>query len=118
MVEIRSCQCQVDMPPLRFHLAIPLRLSGNNTIYYIESFILIIRQTANNARIRYHIEHGAKEPYVLGTIEEVTGQGRRKFKWRQAHKARGKLSRKITYIKDDPGRQMIGSFYPLTTEDW
>ena len=28
------------------------------------------------------------------------------------------MSRSIEFIKDDPGRQTIGSFHPLTAEDW
>ena len=47
---------------------------------------------------------------MFGTIDEVTVKG-------EAPGA-GKLAGKVTFIKDDPGRQMIGSFHPLTADDW
>lgn len=47
---------------------------------------------------------------MFGTIEEVTMNG-------ESHGS-GKLSGKATFIKDHPGRQMIGSFNPLTADDW
>jgi hypothetical protein len=50
---------------------------------------------------------------LFGTIHEVTVQGAIPTK-----RNNGKLSGKVTFIKDDPGRQMIGSFNPLTEDDW
>ncbi|KAI1643377.1 uncharacterized protein F4817DRAFT_350105 [Daldinia loculata] len=67
--------------------------------------------TAERVR-QYVIEH-SKEPYMFGTIHEVTGQQSSSSK-----KGKGRLSQKITFIKDNPGRQMIGSFYPITDDDW
>ncbi|KAI0853477.1 hypothetical protein F5Y00DRAFT_270644 [Daldinia vernicosa] len=67
--------------------------------------------TAQRVR-QYVIEH-AKEPYRFGTIHEVTGQQASSSK-----KGRGRLSQKVTFIKDNPGRQMIGSFNPITDDDW
>ncbi|KAI1370866.1 hypothetical protein F4677DRAFT_450940 [Hypoxylon crocopeplum] len=72
-------------------------------------------------RIRRFVIGHAKEPYMFGTIEEVTGQSAgssRKGKWKLARRGKGELTEKITFIKDNPGRQMIGSFYPLTADDW
>ena len=47
---------------------------------------------------------------MFGTIEEVALQGERN--------GTGKLSGKVTFLRDDPGRQMIGSFHPLTADGW
>ncbi|KAI0884918.1 uncharacterized protein GGS22DRAFT_148152 [Annulohypoxylon maeteangense] len=63
------------------------------------------------------IEH-AKTPYMFGTIQEVTDPKNPKCKWELKHKSKTKLRRKVTFIKFNPGRQMIGSFYPLTDDDW
>jgi hypothetical protein len=43
----------------------------------------------------------------------VTEQGAKPSK-----KSKGNLAGKVTFIKDNPGRQMIGSFNPLTDDDW
>ncbi|KAF9224651.1 hypothetical protein BS17DRAFT_816863 [Gyrodon lividus] len=63
-------------------------------------------------RVRKYVTKHSKEPHLFGTIEEVAGQGA------PSSRRRKKLAGKITFIKDDPGRQMIGSFHPLTEDDW
>lgn len=47
---------------------------------------------------------------MFGTVEEVVMEGEAPGK--------GQLSGKVPFIRDDPGRQMIGSFRPLTADDW
>lgn len=67
--------------------------------------------TADGFRVREHVlENPAREPCMFGTAEEVVMQGEGPGK--------GKLSGRVAFIKDDPGRQMIGSFRPLTADDW
>ncbi|KAI6080311.1 ankyrin repeat protein [Hypoxylon rubiginosum] len=66
--------------------------------------------TAGKAR-RY-FETATDEPYRCGTILEVTGQ------CPHSKEGKGKLRKKMAFVKDNPGRQMIGSFYPLNEEDW
>ncbi|GIK05037.1 hypothetical protein Aspvir_009136 [Aspergillus viridinutans] len=66
------------------------------------------------ARVRKYVDQHAKEsPHFFGTIDEVVIQGMKRTK-----KNKGQLSGKVTFIKDDPGRQMIGSFHPITDDDW
>ncbi|KAM4060509.1 ankyrin repeat protein [Hirsutella rhossiliensis] len=60
-----------------------------------------------------YVSKRAKEPYLFGSIEKVTSWGAKPSK-----KMKGKLAGKVTFIRDNPGRQMIGSFYPLTDDDW
>jgi hypothetical protein len=50
---------------------------------------------------------------LFGTIQEVAIQGAKPGK-----KGKQKLVGQVTFLQDDPGRQMIGSFYPLTKDDW
>ncbi|KAF3764592.1 hypothetical protein M406DRAFT_107219 [Cryphonectria parasitica EP155] len=64
-------------------------------------------------RVRKYVERHSTEPYLFGTIEEVLVQGDTSGK-----KKKKKLAGKVTFLKDDPGRQMIGSFHPLTDDDW
>ncbi|RHZ70224.1 hypothetical protein CDV55_108300 [Aspergillus turcosus] len=61
---------------------------------------------------KYVDQHANNHPHFFGTINEVVTQGMKR------KKNQGQLSGKITFIKDDPGRQMIGSFYPISNEDW
>ncbi|EFX02070.1 ankyrin repeat protein [Grosmannia clavigera kw1407] len=60
----------------------------------------------------YVVKH-SKEPYYFGNISQVCTVGNKSG----SHK-NPKLIGKIPFIKDNPGRQMIGSFYPLTANDW
>ncbi|KAI1636450.1 hypothetical protein F4809DRAFT_650578 [Biscogniauxia mediterranea] len=72
-------------------------------------------------RIRKYVIRHAKERYMFGTIREVTGQydePGKKGVWRLARNKRVKPSEKVTFIKDNPGRQTIGSFHPLIDDDW
>lgn len=55
----------------------------------------------------------SKEPYVFGTIDSVLKQGAKPTK-----KNQGRLEGRVAFLKDNPGRQMIGSFHPLTEDDW
>ena len=62
-------------------------------------------------RVREHIlKNPKREPCMFGTVEEVTLKGEAPGK--------GKMSGPVTFLKDDPGRQMIGSFHPLSADDW
>ena len=55
----------------------------------------------------------SKEPYTFGTVDEVLSGETKSGK-----RGQGKLDKKLSFIKDDPGRQMIGSFHPLSEDDW
>jgi hypothetical protein len=71
-----------------------------------ESFLTYIR-------VRKFVALHSKEPYVFGTVEEVLNRGATRAK-----KNQGKLKGRVKFLQNDPGRQMIGSFYPLTEDDW
>ncbi|KAI1271374.1 ankyrin repeat protein [Xylaria sp. FL0933] len=60
-----------------------------------------------------YVKKHSKEPYLFGTLEEVVIHGAQ-----PSRKRSGELAGKVTFIKDNPGRQMIGSFYPLNEDDW
>lgn len=75
-----------------------------------------VRLTAKN--VRSTVISSARAPYMFGTIREVTDPTNPNCKWKSKRKRRGKLPKKVTFIKLNPGRQMIGSFYPLTADDW
>ncbi|KFH46191.1 hypothetical protein ACRE_030170 [Hapsidospora chrysogenum ATCC 11550] len=64
-------------------------------------------------RVRKFVALHSKEPCVFGTVDEVLNRGATRAK-----KNQGKLKGRVKFLKDDPGRQMIGSFYPLTQDDW
>ncbi|KAI1472682.1 uncharacterized protein F4812DRAFT_409879 [Daldinia caldariorum] len=72
--------------------------------------------TASN--VRYTVINQAETPYMFGTIREVTDPTNRKCKWKLKNNRRIELTKKVTFIKLNPGRQMIGSFHPLTADDW
>ena len=63
--------------------------------------------------MREYVKEHSKDPYLFGTIYEVTAQSKK-----PTRKNKGRLAGKVTFIKDNPGRQMIGSFTPLTEDDW
>ncbi|KAI1798565.1 hypothetical protein F4811DRAFT_548003 [Daldinia bambusicola] len=65
-------------------------------------------------RVREYVTEHSKEPYMFGTIREVTGQEKSPGK----NKSKGTLPQKVSFLKHNPGRQMIGSFYPITDDDW
>ncbi|KAI1454775.1 hypothetical protein F4805DRAFT_438391 [Annulohypoxylon moriforme] len=75
-----------------------------------------IRITAED--VRHNVISCATAPYMFGTIQEVTNPKNRKCKWQLKHTSKTRLRRKVTFIKFNPGRQMIGSFYPITDDDW
>lgn len=50
---------------------------------------------------------------MFGTVDEVLNRGATRAKKNQE-----KLKGRVKFLKDDPGRQMIGSFHPLTQDDW
>lgn len=58
--------------------------------------------------MRRYVAYRSQEPHLFGTASEVVHSGARK----------GALVGPVSFLKDDPGRQMIGSFYPLTEDDW
>ncbi|KAI1464320.1 uncharacterized protein F4812DRAFT_442994 [Daldinia caldariorum] len=64
-------------------------------------------------RVREYVTEHSQEPYMFGTIREVTGQEKSSGK-----KGKGVLPQKVSFIKHNPGRQMIGSFNPVTDDDW
>ncbi|KAK6956592.1 hypothetical protein Daesc_001871 [Daldinia eschscholtzii] len=68
--------------------------------------------------VRLAIKGSAENPYMFGTIQEVTDPTNKKCKWKLKNNRRVKLTKKVTFIKLNPGRQMIGSFYPRTADDW
>ncbi|KAK6948900.1 hypothetical protein Daesc_008971 [Daldinia eschscholtzii] len=63
-------------------------------------------------RVRQFVVKHSQEPYMFGTILEVTGQQKRSNK-----NGMGRLPQNVSFIKDNPGRQMIGSFHPITDGD-
>ncbi|KAJ2898504.1 hypothetical protein MKZ38_003854 [Zalerion maritima] len=65
----------------------------------------------NAASVRKYVVKHSQEPYRFGTLQEVVSS-------RQRNDENRYLGGKLTFIKDDPGRQMIGSFHPLTEDDW
>ncbi|KAI1356633.1 ankyrin repeat protein [Xylaria sp. FL0043] len=62
--------------------------------------------------VRDYVTRHAKEPCLFGTIQEVMAGEK------PGEKRKVDLADKVTFIKDDPGRQMIGSFQPLSEDDW
>lgn len=81
------------------------------------SFFALRPQYTNRAQsVRHGIIDNARAPYMLGTIQDVTDPA--KCKWKLKSKAKRKLTKEVTFIKHNPGQQMIGSFYPLTADDW
>ncbi|OTB10039.1 hypothetical protein K445DRAFT_27965 [Daldinia sp. EC12] len=68
--------------------------------------------------VRLAIKDSAENPYMFGTIQEVTDPTNKKCKWKLKNNRRVKLTKRVTFIKLNPGRQMIGSFYPRTADDW
>ena len=81
------------------------------------SFLALRPQYTNRPQsVRRGVIHDARAPYMLGTIQDVTDPA--KCKWRLKLKAKRKLTKEVTFIKHNPGQQMIGSFYPLTADDW
>ncbi|SPO07204.1 uncharacterized protein DNG_09898 [Cephalotrichum gorgonifer] len=62
------------------------------------------------AKVRDHVmENPNREPCMFGTLDEVI---------KGDTSGEGKVSGKVTFMSHDPGRQMIGSFHPLTDDDW
>ncbi|KAI1444280.1 hypothetical protein F5Y02DRAFT_390306 [Annulohypoxylon stygium] len=74
------------------------------------------RLTADDIRSAV-IQH-ATSPYMFGTIQEVTDPTNPRCRWKLKNLSKTKLKRKIVFMEYNPGRQMIGSFYPLTDNDW
>jgi hypothetical protein len=66
----------------------------------------------NIYRVREYIEKHSNEPYLFGTIHQVIWEGA------PSDQASAKLRGPVNFIKDNPGRQMIGSFHPLDEEGW
>ncbi|KAF7948486.1 uncharacterized protein EAE97_003897 [Botrytis byssoidea] len=62
-------------------------------------------------KVRKFVKKHAKEPFTYGTLNELLCQ--RSTGWRS-----GEISPTLKFIKEDCGRQMIGSFYPSTADDW
>ncbi|KAI1490359.1 hypothetical protein F5X96DRAFT_679155 [Biscogniauxia mediterranea] len=88
---------------------------------YSRKPLVMTTNDTNITRIREYVIRHAKEPCMFGTIREVTGQYAepgKKGVGRRARNKRVKPSEKVTFIKDNPGRQMIGSFHPLDADDW
>ncbi|KAI0543598.1 ankyrin repeat protein [Xylaria curta] len=72
------------------------------------TFIIPYGKSFSAERIREHVKYYIKNA-CFGTIEEViTGE---------VQSESGRFGA-VTFIKDNPGRQMIGSFYPLDEDDW
>lgn len=66
-------------------------------------------------RTQDHVyKHWTDEPYLFGDIRTVLYKGDE----RPLNQSSPKLQGQATFIRDDPGRQMIGSFHPLTADDW
>ncbi|RYP42706.1 hypothetical protein DL767_000075 [Monosporascus sp. MG133] len=70
------------------------------------------RFTADKVR-KYVEKHSKGQQHLFGTIQDVAVRGAKSGK-----KSKKKLVGKVTFLKDDPGRQMIGSFHPLSEDDW
>ncbi|CAH0048968.1 unnamed protein product [Clonostachys solani] len=60
--------------------------------------------------VRRYVALHSKEAYRFGTIHEVMEEG--------SIASQNDIEGKLQFITDDPGRQMIGSFHPLTDDDW
>lgn len=65
--------------------------------------------TDTNSVRRYVALH-SKEAYRFGTIHEVMEEG--------SIASQNGIEGSLRFLTDDPGRQMIGSFHPLTDDDW
>ncbi|KAL7621369.1 hypothetical protein AAE478_008690 [Parahypoxylon ruwenzoriense] len=63
-------------------------------------------------KVRDFVEKHTQEPYLFGTIHQVLIEGT------PSGQGNAKLGGPVRFLKDDPGRQMIGSFYPLSEKDW
>lgn len=68
----------------------------------------IIVLTYVTKRVRRYVGYRSQEPHLFGTARDVVHHGAKK----------GKLAGPVAFLKDDPGRQTIGSFYPTTDDDW
>ncbi|KAF4119991.1 Ankyrin repeat [Geosmithia morbida] len=63
--------------------------------------------------VRKYVSERSREQHVFGTIVDVI-EGKADLNKKTAEH----LQCRLKFIKDDPGRQMIGSFYPLTEDGW
>ncbi|KAG9255835.1 ankyrin repeat protein [Emericellopsis atlantica] len=70
------------------------------------------RFTAN--KVRKFVAFHSKEPYIFGSVDKVL-QGKTP---ESSKKNVAELGSKVVFLTDDPGRQMIGSFNPITEDDW
>uniref|UniRef100_A0A8H7NNZ4 Uncharacterized protein n=1 Tax=Bionectria ochroleuca TaxID=29856 RepID=A0A8H7NNZ4_BIOOC len=60
--------------------------------------------------VRRYVALHSKEAYRFGTIHEVMEEG--------SIASQNGIEGSLRFLTDDPGRQMIGSFHPLTDDDW
>lgn len=83
------------------------------SIFFKHNTICKIRIADNEHRIQKYVTLNSKEPLFFGNLHEVLQRGAE-----ATSKNQGKVTGKITFLKENPGRQMIGSFNPITEDDW
>ncbi|PYH55938.1 uncharacterized protein BO96DRAFT_395048 [Aspergillus niger CBS 101883] len=63
-------------------------------------------------RVRQFVARHSSIPFLFGTLDEILkGSG-------SAIPKEKELAGRLGFMKDNPGRQMIGSFYPLDEKGW
>ncbi|GLA25220.1 retrotransposon-like protein 1 [Aspergillus niger] len=63
-------------------------------------------------RVRQFVARHSSIPFLFGTLNEILkGSGSAKPEEKE-------LPGRLGFMKDNPGRQMIGSFYPLDEQGW
>ncbi|KAI9900887.1 hypothetical protein N3K66_005149 [Trichothecium roseum] len=69
-------------------------------------------------RVQKFIAQRSREPHVFGDLETVLEQGTAATGSSRKRDRTPRLQGRVRFLRDDPGRQMVGSFYPLTEDDW
>lgn len=66
----------------------------------------------DSIRVRQFVARHSRIPFLFGTLDEILkGSG-------SAIPKEKELAGRLGFMKDNPGRQMIGSFYPLDEQGW
>lgn len=64
-------------------------------------------------RVRTHVKRHANEQLLFGTVAEVVEEGAQ-----STNENNQNLAGRVSFLKQDAGRSRLGSFYPLSEEDW
>jgi hypothetical protein len=59
------------------------------------------------------VKRHANEELLFGTVAEVVEEGAQ-----STNENNQNLAGRISFLKQDAGRSRLGSFYPLTEDDW